>query len=305
MQKLRLSHLIFSALLSAGCTIIHCPPPASELHPDETSMTEVPAAIAFYKFHPRLIQAGATFSVDVMVFHAKYEEPVWSSFQETWDEKSNSFFLAGRIRRFGGAPQGEETVSMHRLIFKAPEFEALSQLRILPQEGSRMTWEKLVELGGPYSYELEQRLFVQSKTVQALLQTPSLPFRTVYQDDRYDRMPVKQQVLNSAEELSEFFTKQATDSTDSNFPSSPPVDAIDFATEQVIAVSFGAQPLGIGGSIAILEEQTERILVHPVRWLPAIGGFPDNPTIGWPCHLVAIKRTNKPIAFAQTLDGYR
>ncbi|HBN09910.1 MAG TPA: hypothetical protein DD435_15135 [Cyanobacteria bacterium UBA8530] len=271
-----------------------------------TQRTEYPTPVALSLHYPNsVIMANSTFSITPAITHSENEKPLWKSFQAKLDEVNKRYILSCQIQRSGSIPTGQSKISTTSITLRAPDITAASMFLFLPQVDCQNSLEMLKKFNDQnHTYDFSQTIYIQPRAIPSLLQTSSIPFRTIYSNYIPFEMPNENRILNSQSELDQFFVEHPSNLNDgqrNRVP--PPVEAIDFSTEQVIVVSFGAQSTGmIDCKIAIIEEQADRLLVHPVRWLP-ISEF-VNALVSFPCHLVVVKRSTKPIEFAPILDGF-
>lgn len=96
------------------------------------------------------------------------------------------------------------------------------------------------------------------------------------------------------------FTSQSDMAIFFDRPEDLPV--VDFDRFAVVLAAFGQQHTGmIEGEIVGIEEQDDQLVVHSVLWMPPpMSGVTAD--IGWPYHLVAVPKRDKPIVFEPAIE---
>lgn len=135
---------------------------------------------------------------------------------------------------------------------------------------------------------------------------PSIPFKVIAPikgAENHLSGPAQTLVVKSQTELNAFLATLPVTGTDGRGNPIPPMlPSLNFEQEQGVIVLFGAQSHeGYKGEISAIEEKADRFVVHSVRRLPKDDGIYAMQIV-YPYHYVAMKRSEKPVEFAPTVD---
>lgn len=287
--------------LLSGCDVL----PRGVLSPSEPRSADLsysPAAIFFDRGIEQTIQPGATLSVPLRVILAENEEPIPSLFGVDEDASNQSFFVQGATVVKGPRKLAPYRVETIEVMVTAPEVNAraLKPCRINAPRYSQ-TRELLKQLDNRFGMEFLLLAVNPSETTWILQQAPDkdVEFRSVLTDrHKFISSEATYSVITSEAELDAFYEKFSASWGGISAFLSLPRPSVDFAAETLVVMAFGSQSSGaVSGEIARIREFSDKLMVVPIRWLPAPWRM-VTADIGNPIHMVALSKPHKPLMFA-------
>ncbi|MNY07714.1 hypothetical protein D3C86_1405310 [compost metagenome] len=254
------------------------------------------------------MQPGASISVPLKVILAQNEDPIRSLFRIETDSRNSSFVAQGGTVVNGSEKRPPYRIETIEITVTVPDADgyALKPCRIYAP-GFQVTRDLLKHLDGKFGTEEMYLAVVPSNTTWMRQNNPddNVSFRAVYNDRRrFTSDQATYSVIDSDAKLDEFLGAFPTSSYTNQIPDPLPRPSVDFSSESLVVMAFGAQPSGaVRGEITRIQEFPDKLRVLPILWLPAPWHI-VTADVGYPIHMVAVSKPHKPITFAQIYESW-